>query len=232
MIEADRAMARGQQLAAARRSRIHRSVNFRDYVWGWALRFGFYWFLAGFFIFMGLLWGVEIWYGQASPLEAKAVMAMALGSALGGVAGSWALWVRAMQFDDLMLELEHEELDFAEEGKGAAEAAQPMRTAAWSMNGGPHEQRIVVRNPKTVEHAGDRFTFTGSQLDRMEIWYDEGHTRVRREASAVGPGWADLPDGGIRSERYGKATTILKGAGLLDDNYTWTAAGENFLREL
>lgn len=225
-IEAQRAIELGQELAWAQKRRLHRSINYRDYVFAWSKRFSFGLFVSGFVGFMGITIFLELSGIQMGTIIDKVFVSMAMGVACGGVGLSWGLWVRATQFD-LLMEWEQEEVEFA------SDVQQPPieRTAIWR-SGNQQEERIIVRNPKTIEHAGKRFTFTGSQLDRLLIWYEEGHTRARRDSSQEGPGWVDLPDGGIRSDRYSEATWILKRQGLLDSQNEWTALGENFLKEL
>lgn len=91
------------------------------------------------------------------------------------------------------------------------------------VNGEP----IQLRRPaKIVEYAGDSYSFSGHQLDRMEMQVEQGDLSIRRESSTAGPGWDKIGIGG--GETYNRVLAILKGRGYAEthgNGHRWTALG-------
>lgn len=88
------------------------------------------------------------------------------------------------------------------------------------------------RQPKLIEHAQRKYTFSGKQLDKLETLYRSHGPAIRRDASREGPGWSETV--GIGSSTFGLVVSILEGRGYVikpqgSTNYEWTARG---LREL
>ena len=100
--------------------------------------------------------------------------------------------------------------------------APDERTA--KMNG---ERRYLQRAPKVLAYADDSYQFSGKQLDKLEMWYLEGHTTIRRDTSKEGPGWSEI---GIKSNTYGRVIYMMEKKGYIGkpeggNVHQWTVKG-------
>lgn len=215
MIDVRRAMELGQELAYAQKRRLHRSFNFRDYVWGWAARFALGMFLMGCMGFGGFMLVAHILMGLPSTWLEKGLVALVMGTATGGMGLAWALWVRAKDFDVLM-ELELDEVEFADpEPQHATENRHAI------VNG--NSTIVVERKAKTVQFGNEVYTFSGKMLDKMMILYQErvesGQQHITREG--VGFSTIDWPI----------VERVLIGRKLLGHNKQYTPRGVAFITE-
>lgn len=204
-------------LTKRERDRLHRTFTYDGYVKSFARWAAFYGFLIG-----GGVGAVAIYFAAAKMAVVMSggllfVFSFLLALAMSGLLGTVALWHRGDEFRELMAEYELDEYSLP------LYAPLQIDDRAVPTNGKP---MALERQAKTVEYAKQQFTFTGKQLDSMKEWVRAGHVKVRRDPSPEGPNMASI---GIKSADYSRATMVLKGRGLIDEQYQWTAKGINWL---
>lgn len=199
------------------RDRLHRTFTYDNYVKAFARWAAFYGFLIGGGLGAVLLYFTAAKMDVAMPGGLLFVFSFLLAIAAAGLFGTIALWHRGDEFRELMAEYELDEY--------ALPQFSPAQVDDRSVpaNGKP---LALERQAKTVEYAKQQYTFSGKQLDSMKEWVKAGHMKVRRDPSPEGPNLASI---GIKSSEYSRATMVLKGRGLIDEQYQWTARGINWL---
>jgi hypothetical protein len=204
------------------KDRLPRSINYDNFVNGFAARMAFYGFLVGAsFTAVAFLFSYLI-YGTSYPWNVVVIAASLSGLGIGAVAGLLSLPGGRRQFSEMMQE--REEMEF----EPAAEPAQRQSQIALQ-NGSPV---IKIRDGKEVNtDDGHNFTFTGKNLDCLLRWYEGGAETIRKEQSAAGPGFNRLPDP-ITGSKYTTAAYVLKRGEFIDDNNRWTERGVAWLNEL
>lgn len=212
-----------QNLEYYNNRRLHRSFEYKSYVWGWALRFAFGVGVAGFAIFY-------IWSGYSAMKNAQQVdewkhflYSFFAGSAAFGLALAYGLDNRVRSFDDKMDKI-FEEMEFGKE-----QPANNVPELATTNNA--TGVMAKTRRNKKEEFAGHEFIFTGRNLDKLLAWYEGGAISIRKENSAAGPGFNKLPDP-ISSHNYTTALYVLQGRGLVEEKTNqWTEDGLRWLQE-
>lgn len=218
-IEAQRAVELGQELSWAQKRRLHRSLNYRDYVWGWSVRMAAGLAVFGCFLFAAVMMALDVLAHMPSTWEEKAFVALTMGVASGGAGMAWALIWRAVRFDALM-EMEWDEVEFA--GPQQPEQQAEGSPERWiKMNG--DMSRVIARRGKTVQYGDDVFTFQGKTLDKMRQVYlerkESGQQEIARDAV------------GFSSQEWPVVLRVLAGRGLIDDQKRYTPKGVGFLTE-
>jgi len=203
--------------------KLHRSFEYKSYVWGWSLRFAFGLGMSGFAMFFVIAGFNVLKNPQAVNVRWLIALSFLAGIAAFGLALAYGLHNRVNQFD-AMMEKQFEEMEFKQP------EPQERPSELISTN---HGQGVMVktRRGKVEEFAGHEFTFTGRNLDKLLAWYEGGAVSIRRDQSAAGPGFNRLPDP-IVAANFTTALFVLKGRGMIDESTNeWTDAGISWLTE-
>lgn len=207
-------------LTKRERENLHRTFSYDNYVKSFARWAAFYGFLIG----AGMAPAAILAAAMQDEVQPGAgvlfIVAIMFGASMSGMLGTLAVWVRAAEFKEMMVEYRLDEFSAP-----VIQMNQPAPVAErqTKLN---HEPYALERQDKTVAYGGQTFTFSGKQLDSLLQWHRQGYVKIRRDANAEGPGFASI---GITSANYSRAQMVLRGRDLIDVNSEWTAKGVNWL---
>lgn len=105
-------MTQQQPIKILEKERLNRDITFyRAYVWGYAVRFAFYLFLAGGTGGMALFYGLGLWQGITLTPHEIAIAGLLFGLCMAGIGGAAMLHNRVAQFDQVARDYEYTEYD-------------------------------------------------------------------------------------------------------------------------
>ena len=225
----------GGKLAGYKEKSLHKSFEYKPYVWGWSWRFAFGCGVGvGAFSFTALslmLWKASYFDGRVMPEAAQreaAIISLAAFLFAAGVGFTFGLWNRVRSFDDLMDKIESN-YDFR--GPEYPQVTGREGQAAALLNG--QQPILKVRPPKTLAYRGVQFHFAGSNLDTMLSWVRADMTSIRKVSGGGMPGFDSLPEK-IVSNNYTNAVLVLEAHNMIvkiGQQYVWTDRGVAWLKQ-
>ncbi len=195
------------------RERLHRSVNYKSYVNGYALSHAGYGFLFGAPGIAGILTGVDLLW-HPIPLLKGVMMSLMIGGCISGMVGGYFLRESKADFAELMTEYEGAELE--------------------TLPAPPPQRDVMLYNGQAIDKTRqdvmiDGFRFDGANLDELHRRYLRGVDRVRRDSSnGAHDGFNTLPIP-YTTATYATAKAILEKNGFIE-NSKWTPKGVAFIK--